>query len=182
MSKYSVAVDRLKKGGIIAYPTEAVYGLGCDPLNEIAVHHLLSLKNRSITKGFILIAADWAQLADYVTPLSDEVLARILPAWPGPTTWLLPTSTQTPLWIKGAHDTIAVRVTAHPIAKALCAAFGGAIVSTSANMGGHPPAKTAEGVKQIFDEDVYVVTGEVGGLPRPTDIRDGLTGRLIRGC
>jgi L-threonylcarbamoyladenylate synthase len=222
MSKYATAADRLKKGGVIAYPTEAVYGLGCDPLNETAAHQLLALKNRCISKGVILIGASWAQLVDYVTPLSDEVLARILcssdlkelgrnkqnkpqngavyagmtnfienipqtskaadiPTWPGPVTWLLPASTHTPPWIKGAHDTIAVRVTAHPVAKALCEAFGGAIVSTSANLGGEPPAKTAEEVKKIFDEDVYIVTGAVGDLPKPTDIRDGLTGELIRG-
>ena len=181
MPECSIAVTTLKKGKVIAYPTEAVYGLGCDPLNEVAVHHLLSLKNRSIIKGLILIAANWAQLADYVTPLSDEVRARILPTWPGPVTWLLPASALTPLWIKGAHDTIAIRVTAHPIAKGLCEAFGGAIVSTSANVEGNPPAKTAEEVRQIFDEDVYVVTGDVGDLARPTDIRDGVTGKLVRG-
>jgi L-threonylcarbamoyladenylate synthase len=180
MSNLTTAINTLNNGGLIAYPTEAVYGLGCDPMNEIAAQHLLSIKNRSIIKGFILIAANWQQLESYVTPLSKEMLGRILPTWPGPVTWILPTAAKTPLWIKGAHDTVAVRVTDHPIAKSLCEQFGGAIVSTSANVQGKPPTKTAEEVKAIFDQDVFVVEGQVGGLAKPTEIRDGVTGKVLR--
>src|SRR5690606_32136453 len=103
MSNITQAILQLKKGNVIAYPTEAVYGLGCDPLNENAVKYLLQLKQRDISKGVILIAASWDQLEGYVTPLSKETLARILPTWPGPVTWLLPASTKTPNWIKGNH-------------------------------------------------------------------------------
>lgn len=180
MLDLTLAIDKIRKGRIIAYPTEAVYGLGCDPLNETAIHHLLSLKNRSIIKGLILIAANWAQLKPYVTPLSDETLTRILSTWPGPVTWLLPASPKTPLWIKGAHDTVAVRITDHPIANALCDQFCSAIVSTSANVEGVPPAKTAQEVRKVFDKDVYVVGGAVGELSKPTEIRDGVTGKVVR--
>ncbi|MDF3054497.1 MAG: tRNA threonylcarbamoyladenosine biosynthesis protein RimN [Gammaproteobacteria bacterium] len=181
MFQFAIATQVLIKGGIIAYPTEAVYGLGCDPLNETAVHRLLEFKHRSINKGLILIAADWAQLANYVAPLSHEILNRILPTWPGPVTWLLPASLHVPVWIKGAHDTIAVRVTDHPIAKELCKAFGSAIVSTSANVEASPPARTAEEVKQVFGgKEVYIVAGDTGGLAQPSRILDGVTGEIVR--
>src|SRR5512143_218632 len=130
------AVRVLHHGGLIAYPTEAVYGLGCDPRNADAVLRLLNLKQRPWQKGLILIAADLAQLDPYLLPLDEMMRARVVPTWPGPNTWLLPARVETPHWLRGEHDTLAVRVTAHPVAAALCRAFGGPIVSTSANLAG----------------------------------------------
>ena len=175
------AVRVLQHGGLIAYPTEAVYGLGCDPLDEDAVLRLLDLKRRPWQKGLILIAADLAQLEPYLLPLDNAVRDRITPTWPGPNTWLLPVRAETPRWLRGEHDTLAVRVIAHPISAALCRAFGGPIVSTSANLTGKRPATSPLAVRNAFGEQIdYIVHAPLGGAERPTQIRDGRTGEIVR--
>src|SRR3990167_4516311 len=126
----------LQQQGVIAYPTEAVYGLGCDPFSELAVKKILKLKKRDINKGLILIASNWKQIENLIQPIPDEKLSQVMQTWPGPVTWLFPASDEVPRWISGAHSTIALRITAHPIAKALCEKWNGPIVSTSANKEG----------------------------------------------
>jgi len=168
-------------GGIIAYPTEAVFGLGCDPLNPEAVHSLLALKQRPMDKGLILIAADIAQLIPFITPLTAEAEAQLAKTWPGPHTWLLPAHTDTPRWIRGRHDTIAVRVTAHPIAAALCQTAGHALISTSANPAGKTPATNALRVRHYFPDKLdNILHGALGTETGPTPIRDLTTQKLIR--
>jgi len=177
------AAEKLRAGGVIAYPTEAVYGLGCDPRNEAAVAHLFMLKRRPQTHGVLLIAADFEQAKEFIDlpAVSAEALARAQATWPGPHTWVFPRASGTPSWLTGAHEGIALRVTAHPLASALCRACGGAIVSTSANRHGEPPTRTADEVRAAFGEDLaYILAGETGGLARPTPIRDVVTGREIR--
>lgn len=175
------AVRALQAGGIVAYPTEAVYGLGCDPWNEAAMRRLLALKRRPIEMGVILIASRFEQLEPFLAPLDDATLAKLQATWPGPVTWVVPAKQETPAWLRGAHDTIAVRVTAHPIAAALCEAAQSALVSTSANRTGEPPARDADEVRSIFGEEInYILLGEVGGLGKPTEIRDARTGGVIR--
>ena len=171
----------LARGGILAYPTEAVFGLGCDPDDAWAVRRLLTLKQRPVEKGLILIAADVAQLAPYVRPLPEPRMGEILAGWPGPATWLLPAAPDTPYWLTGTHETLAVRVTAHPLARALCQAWGGALVSTSANPAGAPPARSPLQVRRYFGDRLeLVLTGALGASRRPTSIRDGRSGRLLR--
>ncbi len=168
-------------GGLIAYPTEEVFGLGCDPMDEEAVERLLALKQRPVDKGLILIAADFNQLAPYVAALPAPVLGEVIQSWPGPATWLFPADRRTPPWLTGRHPTLAVRVTAHPLAAALCRSCGSALVSTSANVSTRAPARTALGVYTRFGRRLdYVLHGAVGPLDRPTSIRDALSGRLIR--
>jgi len=170
-------------GGIVAYPTEAVYGLGCDPCNEQAVRRLLALKRRPMYKGLILIAADFAQLAPFLQPLAPADQARLAATWPGPYTWLIPARTDTPRWLRGRHDTLAVRVTAHPLAAALCRACGHPLVSTSANRSGRPPARTALAVRRQLGCDLDdLLPGLTGGAAQPTEIRDLRTGRVARGA
>lgn len=168
-------------GGIVAYPTEAVYGLGCDPANPGAVRRLLLLKNRPWQKGLILIAADLDDLAPWIEPPTPEIRKRVSATWPGPVTWLLPASADCPALVRGEHDTLAIRVTAHPVAAGLCRAWGGPLVSTSANHGGGEPARNAAAVRALFGDAVdLVVEGEVGDLRRPTPIRDARTGETVR--
>lgn len=175
------AASILKNGGIIAYPTEAVYGLGCDPFNQTAVERLLNIKQREISKGLILIAASWEQVADLVKPIPDVRLAMVQATWPGPMTWLFPKSHLAPAWITGDHDTIAIRITAHLIAKNLCASFGSPIVSTSANIAQQPAARDAEAVEKIFGQKIdMILSGEIGRLKNPTEIRDVFTNNIIR--
>jgi L-threonylcarbamoyladenylate synthase len=171
----------LRAGGIIAYPTEAVYGLGCDPLNPEAVLRLLVLKQRPWQKGLILIAASLEQLTPFLAPLTPDLEVQLSETWPGPVTWLLPASEIAPPWLTGEHDSIAVRVTDHPLAAGLCRHFGAPIVSTSANRAGQLPAKTALGVRGYFGTSLdYILHGPLGGYDRPSEIRDGRTGNVIR--
>jgi L-threonylcarbamoyladenylate synthase len=174
------AVERLRAGGVLAYPTEAVYGLGCDPFNEQAVQKLFHVKQRPMEKGVILVAADVQQVADLVQlqgmPWEREVLA----SWPGPVTWVLPVKRALPDWITGGRDTVAIRVSAHPLVQQLCRAYGGPLVSTSANISGQPPAKSCEEIERLFADQVLCLQGELGQLARPTSIRDARSGRVLR--
>ena len=175
------AVRCLKEGGIIAYPTEAVYGLGCDPLNEKAVRRLLALKERNWEKGLILIAADFAQLEPFLEPLSSILRKRVFAKWPGPVTWLLTAKSTVPYWLRGQSSKLAVRVTAHAKVCELCHEWGGALVSTSANLSGQAAATTAFDVEHIFAEKIdYIVSGAVGKRERPSEIRDALSNTVLR--
>ncbi len=175
------AATVLHQGGLIAYPTEAVYGLGCDPFNRNAVERLCALKQRSLKQGLLLIAANFAQVERLIAPLPQAALDRAKATWPGPHTWVFPRSAEVPDWISGEHSGIALRVSAHPIAVALCEQFGGALVSTSANRHGTPPALSAAEVAAGFGNSInLIVEGALGGLGQPTPIRDALSGAVIR--
>ncbi|MCB1803316.1 MAG: Sua5/YciO/YrdC/YwlC family protein [Gammaproteobacteria bacterium] len=175
-----VASRLLRDGGIIAYPTEAVYGLGCDPLNASAVMRLLAIKQRPASKGLILIASQFSQLIPFVEPPDDELQQRLDASWPGPVTWLLPAREQTPAWLRGDHASIAVRVTAHRGAAALCTAFGGALVSTSANLAGRPPARNPLQVRLRCPALDMILHGPTDGRRRPSEIRDARSGATVR--
>jgi L-threonylcarbamoyladenylate synthase len=176
-----LAAHYIASGGIVAYPTEAVYGLGCDPWNAAAVRRLLRIKRRPEHKGLILIAAEPAQLGPFVEWLDPGRTVVVLGTWPGPVTWLLPANSRTPRWLTGDHDTLAVRVTAHPLAADLCRSAGRALVSTSANLSRHPPARTALQVRQRIGSGIdYILVGACGGRAGPSTIRDGKTGAVIR--
>lgn len=175
------AVDAMHQGEVIAYPTEAVYGLGCDPFNAEAVTKILQLKHRSINKGFILVAENWEQLESFVEPIEPRTLYQVLETWPGPVTWIFPARPDIPEWIRGKNKGIAVRVSNHPIVKALCHAFGKPIISTSANTFGHPPIRDYRTVKMIFGDQLgMIIEGEVGNQIRPTIIKNAVTGETIR--
>ncbi len=176
-----LAARILVSGGVVAYPTEAVYGLGCDPWDRDAVGRILAIKGRGASKGLILIAADLPQLLPFVEPLPGPRMAEILGSWPGPNTWILPARPTTPCWLTGRFDTLAVRVTAHPLAAGLCRAYGGAIVSTSANRARRAPARSAFEVRRALDQAPdYILVGACGGADRPSTIRDGRTGLVLR--
>lgn len=174
------AVQTLEAGGIIAYPTEAVFGVGCDPWDDDALIDLLTIKQRPWHKGLILIAADFNQLQDFIQPLAAETLKQVQQSWPGPVTWLLPVREEVSPLLTGEHDTIAVRVSAHPLVRELCEAFGGAIVSTSANIAGLRPAKNVHQVRWQLPEVDYVLPGALGGATKPSEIRDARTGAKLR--
>ncbi len=178
------AVRILKTGGIIAYPTEAVFGLGCDPFCAKAVHRLLAIKQRPVSKGLILIASEWEHVASLIDPLTAEQREQLASTWPGFITWLLP-ARQAPVWLRGDHASLAVRITAHPVAAALCHAFGGPLVSTSANRTGRPPARTAYAVRRQLGHCIghgidKVINAPTGGALQPSPIRDLLTGHVVR--
>jgi L-threonylcarbamoyladenylate synthase len=179
------AATLLRRGGVIAYPTEGVWGLGCDPFDGNAVSRLLAIKQREVAKGLILVAADQAQfdgLLDW-DAVPPERLADVRTGWPGPNTWIVPAGPRVPRWITGEHASVAVRVSAHPVVAALCSAFAGPIVSTSANPAGSPAPATRDGLDPALVAAVDgCVAGETGGRAGPSDIRDACTGALLRGA
>ena len=175
------AAALLRQGGIVAYPTEAVFGLGCDPWNEIALDRLIGLKGRSEAKGLILVAADPAQLEPFVLPLEKAVRERLAATWPGPVTWIVHSRPGLPAALTGGRATVAVRVTRHPVAAALCREFGGALVSTSANRAGRSPARSPFQVRRVFGPRLdYILHGALGGRRRPSEIREASSGRILR--
>jgi L-threonylcarbamoyladenylate synthase len=175
------ACAALRAGGVIAYPTEAVWGLGCDPLNEAAVMRLLALKRRHWSKGLILVAAEFEQLEPYIQLPSRTAQKRAFATWPGPATWVFPASDLTPMNVSGDRDTVAIRVSAHPVVRQLCLSFGRPIVSTSANRAGHAPARSATTVRLQFREELQaLVPGALGGQDKPTVIRDVISGLILR--
>ena len=176
------AAKRLREGGLIAYPTEAVWGIGCDPFNREAVYRLLRLKQRPVDKGLLLVAAGMEQIGKLLTQLTADQIARLRETWPGHVTWLVPDPARLyPEWIHGKHPAVAVRVSDHSVVRELCTAFGGPIVSTSANLAGEPEFRSMEEVRREFGADIgCMVEGELGGHGRPSEIRDLVTGERIR--
>lgn len=174
------AIRTVIEGGIIAYPTESVFGLGCLPNLECSVHQILKLKRRSIKKGLILVAANAKQLEHWVdfSPLTNVEI--VYNSWPGPVTWLIPAKTTTPSWLTGNHRTLAVRVSAHPVVSALCKEIG-PLVSTSANPQGLSPARSSLDVEHYFANKIdYIFPATISGNAKPTEIRDPLSGKIIR--
>ena len=177
------AAEVFNQGGIIAYPTEAVFGLGCDPDNDKAVKKLLSLKQRSADKGLILLAANYAQLLPYLNDdaLSEEQRSDVLSRWPDALTQVLPAHKNISPLLCGVFDSIAVRITEHPDVVALCNQTNKAIVSTSANLSGQPPAVNWQQVDiQLGDKVDCIIKSDTLGFLKPTSIIDGLTGAIIR--
>jgi L-threonylcarbamoyladenylate synthase len=175
------AVQALRAGGVIAYPTEGVWGLGCLPENQRAVQKILALKGRSEDKGLILVAAELNQVIPMLATLNSDQLAVLQGSWPGPNTWLVPHANRVPRWITGRHDKVALRVSDHPVVQALSTLVGSAIVSTSANPQGLPAAMSASEVMTYFAGQLDAVApGDVGARGRPSVIRDLLTGVEVR--
>jgi len=177
----------IEAGGVIAYPTEAVWGLGCDPANREACLALLQIKQRPVEKGMILVAASVAQFASLLAPLSQAQQQQLQHAWAdqaktGPVTFLVPdVLEQVPWWVKGEYGAVALRVSLHPLVQQLCNAVGAALVSTSANIAGAAPAKTRLLVEKALGAQLdYVLPGALGGATRPSQIIDLSSGRVIR--
>lgn len=181
------AVRVVEAGGVIAYPTEAVWGLGCDPDNREACLALLQIKQRPVEKGMILVAASMAQFADLLAPLTTTQQQKLQHAWArqpstGPVTFLVPDPlNRVPWWVKGEHDAVALRVSLHPRVQQLCLALDAPLVSTSANIAGTRPATSRLMVEKALGPQLdYILPGALGGATKPSQIIDLNTGRVIR--
>jgi L-threonylcarbamoyladenylate synthase len=170
----------LKRGGVIAYPTESCYGLGCDPTNRRAVQRILQLKGRPPCKGLIVIGSDVHQFRRYLKPIPYSLAVRLGEWWPGPNTLLLPAAKRCPRWLSGAHDTLAVRVSAHPACRQLCRRLEMALVSTSANRAGCHPIEDAKTCTRTFGKQVLTLPGQVGRYKRPSRIIEPQSGKTYR--
>ena len=177
----SLAVKVLRGGGVLAYPTEGVFGLGCDPLNGLAVAKLAAMKRREVAQGFILIGACLTDLLPFIFP-DEKIFEKIVAETPNATTWIVPAAEALPNWLLGPGQTVAVRLTSHPLSARLCCAFGGAVISTSANSRGQRPAKGLLRIRQTFRTDCidFLLPGRLGGAKGPSEIRDASTGRIVR--
>ena len=176
------AAQCLRRGGVIACPTEAVWGLGCDPFNRAAVLRVLALKQRPVEKGLLLVAAGMDQIKALLAPLSRQQLAVLRQSWPGHLTWLIPDPDRRyPDWIRGEHASVAVRVSDHPVVSSICRAFGKPMVSTSANLAGEPEIRSLADLQRQFGKQIdCLVDGELGGRMATSEIRDLLTLSRIR--
>lgn len=171
-------INTFQAGGVIAYPTEAIYGFGCNPDNEQAVLKLLDIKKRSVNKGLILVAAHFDQIEKYLKPLSSEQYDFTLP---NEITYIFPALESSPKWLTGDFDSLAIRISKHPLVNALCSTLDSALVSTSANLSGEEPAETCEQVESRFKHTVdAILDGEVGNSLKPSAIFDIVSGKFIR--
>ena len=168
-------------GGVIAYPTEAVYGIGCLPTNREALERIVAIKRRDARKGLIVVAAGIDQLAGLAEIPGGKAGDRIRSDWPGPVTWIVPAKPGLPGLLTGGRHTIAVRVSDHPVVRRLCLRTGSALVSTSANFSGRSAARSALAVRRTLGGKIdYVLAGPLGKLSRPTEIRDWRSGEILR--
>jgi L-threonylcarbamoyladenylate synthase len=179
-ASYPRIAAHLRRGGLIAYPTESCYGLGCDPENRIAVQRLLKLKQRPQRKGLILIAAGYRQVAHYLQPITPGEQQQLKTAGAQAITYLMPALHSAPRWLRGSHDTLAIRLTAHRQAAQLCRGVDSALVSTSANRSGQRPARTYAQCRRLFGRKVWVLPGRVGMRRKPSTIRMWADGKIIR--
>ncbi|WP_422667569.1 Sua5/YciO/YrdC/YwlC family protein [Buchnera aphidicola] len=172
----------LQKNNVIAYPTESMFGLGCNPMSKIAVEKLLYLKNRSIEKGFILVGSNYSQIKIYLNELklSKQQKKNMFLYWPGPFTFLVPANSLVPFWLTGKFNTIAVRISAHAGIIELCNMFGGALISTSANISNMKPCLTSESVLKEFGSNFPLLYGKIGNETHPSKIINIINGKLIR--
>lgn len=184
-SDLSNALTALRSQGVIAYPTESVFGLGCDPDCDAAIQKILALKQRPAHKGLILIAANIEQLKSYAdfSSLTKSQLATIQKTWPGPFTWVVPVQKNLSKLISGDFDSVAVRVSAHPVVQQLCREFAKPIISTSANLSGLEACIDALQVKKMFTDNpllTSIIGADVSGLKCPSQIYHALTGKRLR--
>lgn len=204
------AAKWMQQGKLLAYPTESVWGIGCDPYNEAAVRQILAIKNRPIAKGMIVVTDSISRISSLLEILPESRRAQVIRSWQQDTdiasqgqahTWLLPLPkltasnqastqrqdmTQIPSWICGNHDSVAVRVIHHPLIAELCQKMVsdtnpyGFIVSTSCNPSGEAPAVTLEQAFAYFKEDIGYLQGQTLGYTLPSQIRDAVTAEVIR--
>jgi L-threonylcarbamoyladenylate synthase len=169
----------LEEGGVVAYPTEGLFGFGCLPDEQEAADRIFTIKRRDPSMGLILIASRPAQLEPYAVVPADA--ADLLSSPEHPVTWVLPSKPSAPAWIRGRHPGVAVRICSHPVAAALCDAVGSALVSTSANLTGRPPARNSIVLRRHFGRLVdYIVPGQCGPATGASEIRDYASGAVLR--
>lgn len=174
------AVSHMQEGGIVAVPTESVYGFSCDPSNINSIKRLIKLKKRSLDKGFILIAVNFRQLDEYIYPLNDSLKQKINVT--ENVTWVVPAKPNISNLITGKfHNTVAIRITRHTVLKELLKRFGKALISTSANISGQLPTKDMQVIKNTFShEDIFILKGNMGSLLQPTKMYDAINNTILR--
>lgn len=173
----------LKRGGVIAYPTESSYGLGCLPNHAVGIRRIIQLKKRPQNKGLIVIGDGWGRLQSLLFRLPEGDAAACLAIWQvaPPTTLLLPARDGVLPALRGIRrDKLAVRVPQHVLARRLCAGVGSALVSTSCNRAKKRPCRTERETRRQFGRDVLVIGGRTGGRKQPSRIIDWQSAQQLR--
>lgn len=178
MASLKISIDALKAGNIIAYPTEAVWGLGCDPFCQSAVENICQLKRRPAEKGMILLVSDWEQAQSCIDPNVKINWQPIKESWPGPVTWVFPASNSVPNYLQ-RNSSIALRMPSYPFLQELLTSFGKPLVSTSANISGQESIRAESEVMVVFPT-VTTYSGECQNDGKPSTIFDALTGSQLR--
>lgn len=178
-----IATTVIQNGGVVAYPTESVFGLGCDPQNISSLNRLLAIKKRDENKGLIIVASKISQVESYIDfdRISEDDWLGVLNKWPGPFTFILPTLSSVPRLLTGNRDTIAIRVSSNNFIVSLCNSLNGPIVSTSCNISGKPAIRSYEQACCEFLGKVdYIVNANVDGLQKPSTIIDAISHKILR--
>ncbi|MEE3003380.1 MAG: L-threonylcarbamoyladenylate synthase [Pseudomonadota bacterium] len=175
------AILALQREQVIAYPTESMYGLGCDIYSQDALLRIIKLKKRDASKGLIVVAANWQQVENLTEKLPESDYREIFNTWPGATTWVFPAKSEVPQLVTGSKKTIAIRISSNPFVQELCKGFKGPIISTSANIQGHPPAISMQETFAVFGNkiDCYV-PGKIGENKKASKIIDAQTKIVLR--
>jgi len=173
-------ICHLKSGEVIGYPTEAVYGIGCDPWNQSSVEKIAKIKGRESSKTFLMVASSIDQLTDLIdiSTLSRQVTS----SWPGHTTWLITAKENVPHWLQDEQtNKVGIRISNHPLVRELCNKFGKPIISTSANISGKEEIKNQQEFMKTFSSDInYLVDGDLGDYDKASMIIDMQTNKKIR--
>ncbi|MFA9487758.1 MULTISPECIES: Sua5/YciO/YrdC/YwlC family protein [unclassified Mannheimia] len=182
MNNFLDIVNQLKQEEVVAYPTEAVFGLGCNPQSEKAVRKLLALKQRPEEKGLILLASDLKYLQPYIdeSRMTEQAWQQLNQIGEQAITWIVPVKKSVPSYLTGKFDSIAVRLCNVPSVAELCKATGFALTSTSANLTDKPPCRNAQEVQAQFGEDFPVLNAETLGRENPSEIRDIFSQQIFR--
>lgn len=173
------AASLLHRGGIIVYPTDTIYGLGCDPLNMAAVQRIADIKQRPPGKSLIVLAHHTEQLAGIVSP--EQLNSHLANHDQAPTTWVLPADDHCPPWLRHRDGTVAVRLTDYPLVARLCKQFGRGIVSTSANLSGTKPLQRKLDLRRVFRPCVDTILHcNTAGTGKPSTIKHYSDQRILR--
>ncbi len=179
--EYEDISNAIVKGKIVAYPTESVFGIGCDPENEKSINKIIEIKNRSKQKGLIIIADEVKKLSKFIHKDYLDLFIKKSDIESKPTTWIVPSSKHVLNLVKGEDSSVALRITQHPIASRICKYSNKAIISTSANISSKTPAKNSNEILMQFGEEIdIIVDGRVGDSIKPTQIVDLITNKVIR--
>lgn len=171
----------LKRGGLIAYPTESSYGLGVSPVHARGLRRLIALKKRPQHKGLIVIGANLQQVSSLLQPLSATTRLQLSQIWPAPKTYILPAAKDVLPALRGqGRKQLAVRVPDHEAARQICVYAKMPLVSTSCNRAGKRPCRTGREVARQFGRQVWVLHGQTGGRKRASEIIDWESGCRLR--
>ena len=169
----------IRRGGIIAYPTESCFGLGCDPKNKKEINKIIKLKKRSLNKNFILIGSSLKHFDSFTNSFNDVTKKKLFSKWPGPHTWVIKANHRCPNWLK-SNSKLALRIPSFSSCQALINSIDMAITSSSLNLSGKIPLRNYRDAYKFLPDKVKLIKGRIGNNRNPSVIQDFKTKYIIR--